>query len=85
MKPQLELLSTIKKVQPDPALYAAIKQRIKNKTEQSLPWAFLRAAAAIFVIMVAAQLYFNHKNTFSESEDIYASVAVNSNTLYDEY
>lgn len=85
MEPQLDLLSTLKKAQPDPALYAAIKQRINQQKEQSVPWAFLQAVAAIFVVMFATQIYFTSTTTLTDSEDVSALVTINSNTLYDEY
>lgn len=85
MESQLKLLSTIHKVQPDPKLYAAIKQRIKQKQEQFVPWSFIRAVAAIFAVMLAAQIYITTATSLTDSDDLSALVPVNSNTLYNEY
>lgn len=84
MEEQLKILSTIHKVAPNPELYATIKQRIINK-EQSIPWFFLSAVAAIFIIMFAAQMYVTSTSSLIEENEISTLISVNSNTLYDDY
>jgi hypothetical protein len=79
-----DLLTTIKKVQPDSQLYTAIKQRIKNRELEATPWNFLRIAAILCGLLLCAEAYVISSSTVDEMTDEIALVSVNSNTLYDD-
>ena len=79
-----DLLTTIKKVQPDSQLYAAIKQRIKNREPEATPWSILRIAAILCGLLLCVEAYVISTPTVDDMSDEIALVSVNSNTLYDD-
>lgn len=78
------LLKTIQKVQPDPKLYAAIKQRINNRKAEVTPWGILRIAAILCGLLLCVEAYIVITPSTTEIDDTIALVSVNSNTLYDD-
>ena len=79
-----DLLKAIQKVQPDPKLYAAIKQQIKNRSAEKTPWSILRIAAILCGLLLCVEAYIIATPTMIEMDDEMALVFVNSNTLYDD-
>ena len=79
-----DLLKMIQKVQPDPKLYAAIKERIKNRKVEATPWSILRIAAILCGLLLCVEAYVIIKPSTSERDEAMAIVSVNSNTLYDD-
>lgn len=79
-----DLLKKIQKVQPDPKLYAAIKQRIKNRETEKTPWGILRIAAILCGILLCVEAYIIITPSTAETEDTIALVTINSNNIYDD-
>ncbi len=77
-----DLLKNIQKVAPDPKLYAAIKQRIKNREIETTPWGILKIAAILCGILLCAEAYIIATPAAIDIDDEIALVSVNSNTLY---
>ena len=79
-----DLLKNIQKVQPDPKLYAAIKQRIKNREVETTPWSLLRIAAILCGLLLCVEAYVIMTPSTTDTDATIAIVSVNSNTLYDD-
>jgi hypothetical protein len=79
-----DLLTTIKKAQPDSQLYAAIRQRIKNRELEATPWSILRIAAILCGVFLCVEAYVISTPTVDDMADEITLVSVNSNTLYDD-
>ena len=79
-----DLLKKIQKVQPDPKLYAAIKQRIKNREVETTPWSLLRIAAILCGLLLCVEAYVIMTPSTTDTDATIAIVSVNSNTLYDD-
>ncbi len=82
-KPE-NLLQTIQQVQPDPKLYTAIKQRVKNRELETTPWSILKIAAILCGILLCAEAYIIATPATADFDNELALVSVNSNTLYDD-
>lgn len=82
-KPE-NLLQTIQQVQPDPRLYAAIKQRIKYRQTEFTPWKLLKIAAALCGVLLCAEAYIYTTSSTKEADDLIALISINSNTIYDD-
>lgn len=81
-----DLLKKVQRVQPDPKLYAAIKQRIHNQATPTTPWSLLKIAAVLCGVLLCVEAYIitNPVSAETEAEDLIALVSVNENNLYDD-
>ncbi|EDM45069.1 hypothetical protein SCB49_03074 [unidentified eubacterium SCB49] len=78
------LLQSIKKVQPDPELYATIRQRIRDREKETTPWNILKIAAILCGVLLCIEAYIVIAPSSIETDDTIALVSENTNTLYND-
>ena len=75
-------LAAIKTVEPDEALYARIALKIGRKNV--IPMVWVRAAACLLILFVAAAIYMVTSKSKSDSNDISIVIYKTNNILYNE-
>lgn len=82
MDKSIELLKSIQKVNLPEGLYEKIEQKIKQDKGNVISMTWLKAAAAVFVLLFSTEVYLlSDKQNSDDLAEIFPTV---TNTLYDE-
>lgn len=58
MKPSLDLLQKVQRVQVDPTLFARIEQQINERKKMVINRSWLRVAAVFAIMLLSSETYF---------------------------
>jgi hypothetical protein len=82
MENSLELLKSIKKVNPPEGLLLKIEQKIDNVNSNLVPLSWIKVAAAVFVCVFSVEIYVLANQV--QTTDLTELIQTADNTLYDE-
>lgn len=82
MENPLDLLNSIKRVNPPEGLFLKIEQKIERAKSKVVPMTWIKVAAAVFVCVFSVEIYLLSNQ--SQATDLTELIQTTDNTLYDE-
>ncbi|MGE0560754.1 MAG: hypothetical protein AB7O47_02975 [Flavobacteriales bacterium] len=84
MKPTLEILNHINRVDVPEQLYDNILAKINSKKNSTIKLSYVNTAAAILLCLFSIEIYLFTKNVTTTTNTVETLVSLPNNTLYHE-